>query len=325
MSPGEGTASEASCPGSTPRPGSEAVRGLVSAIRRLAIHDGPGIRTLVFLKGCPLRCAWCAAPETQASHTEILVYPERCLACDRCREVCPEGAILVAPEGKRGIDRSRCTRCGECVTECPAGALRMCGEEKTVGQVVAEVERDRVFYQHSGGGVTISGGEPLAQAEFTQALFRALRARGLHTAMETSGLQSWDPFEKTLADLDLLLYDLKLMDPEQHERFTGASNELILENLRRVMACGVPTIVRVPVVPGINDGEENCRAMSRFLRGLGSVRRVDLLPYHRLGEAMYARLGREYGLTGIPLASESQLERWASLLKGAGLAVQIGG
>jgi len=303
----------------------EHAAGLVSSVRRLAIHDGPGIRTVVFLKGCQLCCLWCAAPETQSSGRDVVFYPERCLACDRCRAACPEEAIRVDAAGRRSLDRARCTLCGQCAEVCYAEALTMPAAWRTVGEVLAEVLCDRVFYDRSGGGVTVSGGEPLQQAEFTAALLRACKREGLHTAMETSGFQDWDVFERTLTDLDLLLYDLKAMDPEKHLRFTGASNERILENLRRAVSRGVATIIRVPVIPGFNDDEKNFQTMGRFLAGIGPIQRVDLLPYHRFGEATYGRLGREYALATIPLMTDERLEELAGILHGHGLRVQIGG
>ncbi len=302
----------------------DTARGLVASIRRLAVHDGPGIRTIVFMKGCPLRCVWCAAPETQLPGREILHYPERCLGCELCRQACPEGAIAVASDADRRIDRSRCTLCGRCVEACAAEALQMPAREMSAAEVLAEVERDRMFYRHSGGGVTISGGEPLMQPAFTSALLRSCRQAGLHTAMETSGLQSWEVFAATLVDLDLLLYDLKLMDPEAHRQYTGASNERILENLERAVARGIPTVVRIPVIPGFTDQDSNILAMRQLLRGIGPIRRIDLLPYHRLGEAMYARLGREYALS-LPLVTDERLEHVAGLLQAAGFVVQVGG
>jgi len=301
------------------------IAGLVSSVRRLAIHDGPGIRTVVFLKGCQLCCLWCAAPATQSSDREVVFYPERCLACDRCRAVCPEGAIGVDAAGRRSLDRARCTLCGQCAEACYAEALTMPAARRTVGEVLAEVLRDRVFYDRSGGGVTVSGGEPLQQVEFTAALLRACKREGLHTAMETSGFQEWGVLERTLTDLDLLLYDLKAMDPEKHLRFTGASNDRILENLRCAVSRGVATIIRVPVISGLNDDDENFQTMGRFLAGIGPIQRVDLLPYHRFGEATYGRLGREYTLPTIPLVSDETLEELSGILRGHGLKVQIGG
>jgi len=313
-------------PGTTGAPVGDEVRatGLVSAIRRLAVHDGPGIRTIVFLKGCPLRCAWCAAPETQEQRPELLFYPERCLACDRCRDLCPEGAVLVSADGGRRIDRGRCTACGVCVEGCYAEALKIRGETMTVAQVLAEVLRDRVFYQYSGGGITVSGGEPLLQVDFTVALLRALKGAGLHTAMETSGFQHWEVFARALQGLDLLLYDLKQMDPQKHRRYTGVPNDILLGNLRRAVAQGVLTIIRVPVIPGFNDEDENFWRMGEFLQELGAVRQIDLLPYHRLGETTYGRLGRDYGLR-IPPVPEETLEHLAGILRAGGVTVQIAG
>ena len=299
--------------------------GVVSKIQRLAIHDGPGIRTIVFLKGCPLKCLWCSSPETQSKEFELLHYPQRCIACDSCLEACEENTILVCPEGKKMIDRSRCTVCGGCVEVCYAEALQIVGEKKSVAQVLREVGRDRIFYDHSNGGVTISGGEPLQQAEFTRALLCACRKAGIHTAMETSGFQSWDLFETVLDHLDLLLYDLKQMDPKKHRRLTGVSNEMILENLKRALAKGVQTVIRYPVIPGFNEDDENVIAMCRFLHTIDPVKRIDLLPYHRFGEAMYRRLGRDYDLGDLPAMAEEELAHMAETFIREGFKVQIGG
>lgn len=301
------------------------VTGTVSGIRRLAIHDGPGIRTIVFFKGCPLRCLWCAAPETQSPNRELLFYPERCLSCNNCVQACPEDAISVSANENRTINRSRCTVCGKCVEACYAEALRVVGEVRTVGQVLAEVERDRIFYEHSGGGMTISGGEPLQQVEFTRALLHACKKAGFHTALETCGFQSWELFETTLGDLDLLLYDVKQMDPEKHKRFTGVSNEIILSNLKKAVATGVKTVIRVPVIPGFNDDDEDISAMGAFLQRIDRIERVDLLPYHRLGEEMYGRLDREYTLRDLSLKSERELQHIAKILMKGGFQVQVGG
>jgi len=300
------------------------VTGFVSRIRRLAIHDGPGIRSVVFLKGCPLRCAWCAAPETQADQADLEHFPERCLVCDECLRVCPEGAIRVESDGRRSIDRQTCTLCGRCVEVCYAEALRLVGVRRTVADVLAECERDRVFYNRSGGGITLSGGEPLHQPEFTRALLRACRLSGLHTAMETSGYSDWEILQSVLADLDLLLYDVKHMDAQQHEALTGVTNEGILENLRRAIRSGISTIVRVPVIPGINAAADNFRALARLLHEVGSIRQIDLLPYHRLGEATYARLGKAYALT-LPLPTEEHLQALAEFLRSEGFVVTLGG
>jgi pyruvate formate lyase activating enzyme len=300
-----------------------AVTGFVSRVRRLAIHDGPGIRSVVFLKGCPLHCAWCAAPETQADQADLELFPERCVACDACLRVCPENAVRVL-ENRRDIDRERCTVCGRCVEVCYADALRLVGVRRSVAEVLAEVGRDRVFYARSGGGVTLSGGEPLHQPAFTRALLRACRLSGLHTAMETSGHAAWETLAGVLPELDLLLYDVKHTDPRRHETLTGVSNEGILENLRRAVRSGFPTIIRVPVIPGTNDGADDVRARVRLLHEVGPIRQIDLLPYHRLGEATYARMGRTYTLT-LPPPTDEHLRSLADILWTEGFTVTLGG
>lgn len=306
-------------------PDSLRVTGIVSSIQRLAIHDGPGIRTIVFLKGCSLKCPWCSSPETQSFEEEILFYRERCLGCNKCLEVCPEKAILLSPGGQRVLVRSRCTVCGECTEVCHGQALRIVGERKSVEQVLQEVGRDRSFYQNSGGGVTISGGEPLQQASFTRALLHACRAAGFHTAMETSGYKSWRLMKETLSHLDLLLIDLKQMDPKKHKELTGVSNKVILNNLKKAVGAGVQTVIRIPVIPGCNDDVQNIMAMCRFLKQIDQIKRIDLLPYHRFGEATYGRLGRSYSLEDLEPKTEKDLEPIADTFSHEGFEVQIGG
>jgi pyruvate formate lyase activating enzyme len=302
-----------------------AVSGMVASIRRMVIHDGPGIRTIVFLKGCPLNCVWCAAPETQSSDSDLLFYPEYCVDCGSCVSTCLTGAIISLPGRPKTIDRSRCTVCKKCTEVCYAGALRIIGKRMTVKQVVTEVERDIIFYKSSGGGVTVSGGEPLQQFEFTRSLLQACKERGMHTAVETCGFQSWERFKTILPSLDLLLYDVKQMDPLKHKKFTGISNEIILSNLKKAVATGVETIIRTPVVPGHNDDVENIRTMGDFLKGLNGIKRVDLLPYHRLGENKYKRLGRKYQISDVPLKPEKELQYLADILIKKGFQVRIGG
>jgi len=299
-------------------------KGRITKIQRLAIHDGPGIRTLVFLKGCPLRCAWCSSPETQSSEPEILEYPERCLSCGECAKVCSVGAVRRTSKGRLSIDRSRCTRCGDCAGVCYAEALRCVGEERTVTEILGEAERDRVFYDHSGGGITVSGGEPLQQHEFTARLLRACKEAGLHTAMETCGMAAWEEFEKVIPFVDLLLYDLKLMDPSSHRRWTGSRNDVILNNLRKALEKGIPTVVRYPVIMGINCTDDNVSEMCRFLRATSPVLRVDLLPYHSMGEVTYGRMGRRFRLKGPEVAPE-EMERLLSIVVHAGIPAKIGG
>ena len=301
------------------------MKGYVFDIQRFSVHDGPGIRTIVFLKGCSLFCPWCSSPETQSFARDILFYPERCLGCGSCYEVCSEKAVRISAQGGGRIDRSRCTLCGRCAENCYSGALRICGERKNVEEISKEIERDRVFYSNSGGGVTISGGEPLQQIEFTTAVLQTCKAAGFHTALETSGVQSWELFRTILPYLDLLLFDLKQMDPEKHKKLTGVSNELILNNLKKALATGVQTIIRFPVIPGLNDQTENIISMCKFLHQVNPIKRLDLLPYHQLGEPTYGRLGRRYLLEGLEPKAEEELVPIAEVFGEEGFEVQIGG
>jgi pyruvate formate lyase activating enzyme len=296
--------------------GTAAVRGRVFDVQRFSLHDGPGIRTTVFLKGCPGRCLWCHNPESQSFAPEVLVVETRCVSCGTCRSVCPHGA---PPPGS-----GQCTACGACVDACPAGARRLAGRETTVEAVMEEVLRDRVFYEESGGGVTFSGGEPLAQPEFLHALLRACRGAGIRTAVDTCGFA---PRERLLAlsDLvDLFLFDVKLVDDARHLSLTGLPVAPILENLRALAAVHGNVWIRVPVVPGHTDAEEDVAATASLVAGLGGVRRVSLLPYHRTGAAKARRLGRDDPLGSLAPPSAERLARLAALFHRHGLPVRIG-
>jgi pyruvate formate lyase activating enzyme len=293
-----------------------AITGRVFDVQRYSLHDGPGIRTTVFFKGCPARCLWCHNPESQSFAPEVLVVDTRCVSCGSCATVCPHGA---PPPGS-----GRCTACGACVDACPAGARRLAGREASVGEVMDEVLRDRVFYEESGGGVTFSGGEPLAQPEFLGALLEACRAAGLHTAVDTCG---FSPRERLLALAplaDLFLFDVKLVDDARHRDLTGLPAAPILENLRSLAAVRADVWIRVPVVPGHTDGEADLAATASLVAGLPGVRRVSLLPYHRTGAAKARRLGRAYPLDALAPPSPERLETLAALFRDRGLAVQIG-
>lgn len=269
----------------------ENVKGMIFNIQRYAIHDGPGIRTTVFLKGCPLRCFWCQNPESQRKPPEIFLNKDNCTLCGLCVTACPEGASSLE-ERSATIDRAKCQGCGKCTEICPNEARRLVGKEVTVAEVMQEVLRDKKFYENSGGGITLSGGEPMAQLEFTLALLKTSKKEGLHTAIETCGLAPWSSLKKVLVYTDLVLYDLKHIDPAKHHEATGAPNELILENARRITRIK-PMRIRVPLIPEFNDSLESIQATARFVRSELNNAPIDLLPYNKLGESKYSRLERE--------------------------------
>jgi pyruvate formate lyase activating enzyme len=296
------------------------VTGTVFSIERYAVHDGGGIRTIVYLKGCPLCCLWCANPEGQAARPEVFVFPERCIACDRCGAVCPQG---VAGPGA-GRPPTACEGCGRCAEACPADARRLFGRTMTVEEVLQVVRKDRAFYRRSGGGVTLSGGEPTLQAEFSEALLATCQGQGLDTAIETCGYTSFTSLARLAAHLDLILYDLKHMDREAHRRLTGVPNDRILDNLTRLGAMGVPVLVRVPVIPGYNDGPENLTATAAFVTAVPSVRAMELLPYHNYGSGKYAHCGREYPLPEVRLPSRERMRELAAIVEAAGVPCRVG-
>lgn len=299
------------------------VSGNLFDLQRFSINDGPGIRTLVFFKGCPLRCEWCANPESQRPEPELFYSPARCLNCGFCARDCPEGALQVRAT-RVALDRRRCTICGDCAAACPAGAMRLVGRWMSVPQVMAEVERDAVFYAHSGGGMTLSGGEPLNQPEFAVALLRAARAAGIHTAVETCGWSTPGTVKRVLGETDLILYDLKQTNSTIHRLHTGKPNERILENARVAAGLGVRMIVRVPVIPGFNDRVADITEIGKATRALG-VSELHLLPYHRFGAAKYEQLGREYGLAGVESPAQARVEELRAELERIGLKAQVGG
>ena len=289
-------------------------KGIIFDVKQFSIHDGPGIRTTVFLKGCPLSCWWCHNPEGQAMKPELILRPERCIGCGACLEVCEHNAI--SQDGERIVtDRERCTACGDCVQVCYAEARELVGRAVTVAEVMDEIERDTAFYDQSGGGVTFSGGEPLAQPEFLRDLLRACQAQGLHTTLDTCGFAPWEALDDVRQYVDLFLYDLKLMDNARHRAFTGVSNRPILENLRRLSRTGHSIVLRVPVIPGINDDEENLRAMGAFAADLPHLERVDLLPYHRIGRDKYRRLGKPCPMPETEPPSEERMDEIAKIVK----------
>lgn len=295
--------------------------GISYDIQRYSIHDGPGIRTLVFLKGCPLRCPWCHNTESWLPGPEIRVFESRCIDDGSCRVACPLGEA----SGATLPDPARCLRCGRCAAACPTGARQLVGRRLTVSDVLGEVERDRPFYDESGGGVTFSGGEPLFQARFLLACLAEARRRGLNTAVETSGFASLQVIRRAALVTDLFLFDLKLLDPARHLRFTGAPLEPILRNLYELDRAGAEIWLRVPLVPGYTDDRENLEAIGRVVAGLRQTRRVHLLPYHKLGSDKFARLGRPNPIGQVAPPSAAAVEAAATLLNRFGLDVRVGG
>ncbi len=294
--------------------------GILFDIRKFSIHDGPGIRTTVFFKGCPLRCVWCHNPESQARQPELMLHPRRCIACSACQEACPQSAIVTGPAGLL-TDRRSCRACGQCVQACYADARQLVGRRYGLAEVLESLERDSDFYAQSGGGVTFSGGEPLMQGRFLLALLQAARAAGWHTALDTCGYAAWELVEQVRPYVDLFLYDLKLIDPLRHRQATGVSNRRILDNLGRLSALGHAIILRLPLIPGINTDMANLEATARFAAALPSVQQVDLLPYHAAAETKYRGLGREYPLPELEPLSQAHLQTIQALFAGYGLNV----
>jgi pyruvate formate lyase activating enzyme len=305
--------------------GSSDRSGRIFDVRRYSIHDGPGIRTAVFFKGCPLHCQWCHNPEGIRPGPELMHWPSRCSRCYACVAACARGAISKHPTEGVTIDREKCDLCGRCAEACLYDAMQVVGADAMVGDLLREIEKDRIFYEQSGGGVTFTGGDPLSQAGFLAEVLEALRARGIRTAVDTSGFSGDGVLESIAAKTDLVLFDLKLMDEARHREFTGVSNVPILENLRRLAAGPAEVWIRIPLVSGVNDDDGNVNATITFLKSLKTVRCVGLLPYHSGGLDKARRLGGASWFRAFEAPPEERLAAIEAAFRGAGFEVRRGG
>jgi pyruvate formate lyase activating enzyme len=287
---------------------SMALTGITFNVQRFSTEDGPGIRTTVFFKGCPLRCTWCHNPEGLSPRPELIWYDVRCIGVRDCLRACPVDALELTPQGMR-IDRERCDACGACTEACPASALEVIGRTWTPEALLAEVQKDAVFFETSGGGVTFSGGEPMAQADFVLELGRLCRGAGLHVALDTCGVVPWARYEQLLPLVNLVLYDLKIFDADRHRAATGMDNARILDNARHIAAAGTPIWIRTPIIPGYTADVANIAALAEFIAAeLPTVQRWDLLAYTNLGGPKYRRLDRPYALESVPLLDRAEME-----------------
>ncbi len=280
--------------------------------QRFSTHDGPGIRTVIFFKGCPLECLWCANPESQSFAPELEVVTGNCIGCGACQKACPNNAIFFDKAGIH-IDRERCRSCGACSKECYSKTLKYVGEEMTVEQVVNELLKDEVFYKNSGGGVTFSGGEPLSQGDFCLEVLKQCQPYHIHWAMETSGYGDRELFEELAKKLDLIFFDIKHLNPVMHQQLTGVSNEWILDNLRGIQEYASEIIIRTPVVPGLNDDQENVIKTAQLCAELKAVKEWELLPFHNLGEHKYEAIGKSYDKSAFHKPSAEHMKQLISL------------
>ena len=300
------------------------IKGLVSDIQRFSIHDGPGIRTIVFLKGCPLNCLWCSNPETQRYAKEVMYSKELCLHCQQCVDRCKNKAIRANVFTSDRIDRTLCSGCGECVEVCPSKAMVLKGRWMTVSEVIDEAEKDIPFYHTSGGGITISGGEPFFQPDFLENLLIKCKEHNLHTAVETTGCCNWEEIRKSLDYIDLFLFDIKMIDSSKHTEATSLPNDIIIDNLKRIAELNKAMIIRVPLIPQYSADESNLNEIGRLAQKL-DIKQIHLLPYHKFGVSKYQKLNRAYSLKECDVLESDEIEASRELLEQFGLEVCIGG
>jgi len=299
----------------------------ITNIQRYSLHDGPGLRTIIFLKGCPLSCRWCSNPETQGYKPELLYSPAQCIACGSCIEACEYGAFT-GKNDKISLDKTICINCGECAEVCPTGAASMVGREISVLEAADTLEADAVFFRRSGGGVTISGGEPSQHPAFTNDLILELKRRGIHSAVETCGYAPWESFRETIQNSDLVLFDLKIADPEKHKKGTGTDNELIFSNAERI-STQLNIIFRIPVIPGYTTERSNLEEIADFIVSLGrkkennDIPELHLLPYHSFGSAKYRSIGKLYELNETLPPSDEEMDIYRRIFTDRSIEVKI--
>lgn len=300
-------------------------KALVFDIQKFSVHDGPGIRTIVFMKGCPLHCEWCANPESQSFQPELLFYPDKCVGCGRCVEVCDMGCFVKMENGEIGFDRDKCVNCCKCAEVCYAEARHQSGDWMTLDEIKEAVDKDLVFYRNSGGGITFSGGEAMCFPEVVHDLAKYYKEyHKVSTAIETCGYVPWENYERVIPYLDLAMYDLKCMNDERHVRYTGGSNKLILENLEKISK-RVETVVRIPIIPSVNDSKEDIEAFGTYIRDLETIKTVHILAYHNYGMGKYTALGRNYQLKDLETPSDEHMQEIKQQLEEYGFEVNIGG
>ncbi|MBP2033965.1 pyruvate formate lyase activating enzyme [Clostridium algifaecis] len=288
-------------------------KALVFNIQRYSIYDGPGIRTIVFLKGCPLSCLWCSNPESQSINPQVIFSANKCINCGACVEKCNSGASILK-DGKVQFQIEKCTSCAQCLDVCPTNARQIIGEIRTIDEVIREVEKDRQFYINSNGGVTFSGGEPTLHYEFLEEIVPKLKEKAIHVAIETTGYCEWTKFWRAVKDMDLILFDLKQMNNEKHKQYTGVENNIILQNAEKISKLK-ETVFRIPVIPEYNDNIENFREIINMIERIKFKGKVNLLPYHLYGKAKYNKIGKIYKLFDVETPSKEKMNKILNIFK----------